>query len=157
MCFKIQQIIFCFITQSIIVYWHTVILSIHINLRGILYNHIFVRPWRKGDNILYIMQTYIFLIDGLNFWCFSLSIWRWQEFVIKFQSYQLKDWKRNDCVTYSRNRRYAYKCNTTILFMDKQGKGVVVYLRVDVTWIHIMIIIRFYKFILYFLHRATIV
>lgn len=25
------------------------------------------------------------------------------------------------------------KCNTTILFMDKQGKGVVVYLRVDVT------------------------
>lgn len=28
---------------------------------------------------------------------------------------------------------YAYKCNTTILFMDKQGKGVVVYLRVDVT------------------------
>lgn len=31
------------------------------------------------------------------------------------------EFTRNDCVTYSRNRRYAYKCNTTILFMDKQG------------------------------------
>lgn len=27
----------------------------------------------------------------------------------------------DDCVTYSRNRRYSYKCNTTMLFKDKLG------------------------------------
>lgn len=69
------------------------------------------------------------------FFIIDLEVARICDKIPKLSTEGLKEceFTRNDCVTYSRNRRYAYKCNTTILFMDKQGKGVVVYLRVDVT------------------------
>lgn len=129
---------------------------------GILLNHHFwfVGPGEKA--MMYCIQCkkiFFNQLSQLSMFFIDLQVARICDEIPKLSIKGLKDcnltW--DDCVTYSRNRRYSYKCNTTMLFKDKLGKGVVVYLRVDVTWIHIMIKIRHYKFIWYFLHRATVV